>query len=245
MLEGLQGFPPAGVFDQKTQGAVVTFMFAFVVGFLIQRSRWCNASAIRDAILFRSYRNTKPMLLAMMVITFMFTTFAAFKMGEPIHIVAGAYTITGLFLFGVGMVLGGACTVSTWVRSAEGNLGAAWALLYTFVGMFLFSMLWNLFRWPPATYLQSPAPDLSTLSFGYLNAFTIRDAVGGWLGSVVVIALGFLQIALLAFIYHRLTLDERRRSAVRATEEKPTPSPTLVTRPRPAGVAPQASGVEA
>ena len=38
------------------------------------------------------------------------------------------------------MVLAGACTVSTWVKTGEGNVSALWALLFTFIGMFLFHL---------------------------------------------------------------------------------------------------------
>ena len=211
---GLNGFPKAGTLPTKGTGDAVTFIFAFVVGFLIQRSRWCNASAIRDAILFKSFRNTKPLLAAMMIITSMFTLFEAMNVGQPINIVAGAYTVLGLFLFGIGMVLGGACTVSVWIRTAEGSVAALWALLYTFVGMFLFSELWNVLRWPAANYLQSTSPNWSTLSFGSFNAMTIRGAFGPVWGPVAVILAGALQVALLIAIYRRLLRVERGSSAV-------------------------------
>ncbi|MHB8620308.1 MAG: YeeE/YedE thiosulfate transporter family protein [Chloroflexota bacterium] len=218
-MAGLAGYPAAGLLD-KPAGAVVTFIFAFLVGFLIQRSRWCNASAIRDAILFKSYRNTRPLLLAMMVITIGFTVLIAFGVGHPIRIVAGMFTLTGMFLFGVGMVLGGACTVSTWVRTGEGNLGAAWALLYTFVGMFFASMLWNVLRWPPASYLQSPTPNLSVLSFGAFDATSVKAALGPVWGPLAVIGLGVVQVVILALIYRRLGRPGKRPAVVGVPEEK-------------------------
>ena len=211
---GLNGFPKAGTLPTKGTGDAVTFIFAFVVGFLIQRSRWCNASAIRDAILFKSFRNTKPLLAAMMIITAMFTLFEAMNVGQPINIVAGAFTVLGLFLFGIGMVLGGACTVSVWIRTAEGSVAALWALLYTFVGMFLFSELWNVLRWPTANYLQSTSPNWSTLSFGSFNAMTIRGAFGPVWGPVAVLLAGALQVVVLIVIYRRLLLVERGSRAV-------------------------------
>lgn len=210
---GLRGFPKVGSMPSKAAGDLVTFVFAFLVGLLIQRSRWCNASAIRDAILFRSFRNTKPLVLAMMIITAMFTIFEAAHLGQPINIVGGAFTVLGLFLFGIGMVLGGACTVSVWIRSAEGSMVALWALIYTFVGMFLFSELWNVMRWPAASYLQSGTPKLSILSFGSFNAFSIRSMFGPTWGPVAVLVAGALQVALLAFVYRRMLHIERREAS--------------------------------
>ena len=45
---------------------LVAFLFGSVVGLLVQRSRFCNTAALRDAILFKTYRNTEALLLAMM-----------------------------------------------------------------------------------------------------------------------------------------------------------------------------------
>ena len=239
---GLNGFPKAGTLPSKGTGDAVTFVFAFIVGFLIQRSRWCNASAIRDAILFKSFRNTKPLLAAMMIITTMFTIFEAMNVGQPINIVAGAFTVLGLFLFGIGMVLGGACTVSVWIRSAEGSVAAVWALLYTFVGMFLFSELWNVLRWPEANYLQSTSPNWSILSFGSFNAMTIRGAFGPVWGPVAVLLAGALQVLVLVLIYRRLLRIERAsRTVAEAGRAAQTVAAEAVREPAMAGAATAAS----
>ncbi len=214
---GLLGFPKIGTLASKADGDVIAFVFAFIVGFLIQRSRWCNASAIRDAILFKSFRNTKPLLAAMMVVTTMFTIFEAIHVGQPISIIGGAFTVLGLFLFGIGMVLGGSCTVSVWIRSAEGSASALVALLYTFIGMFLFSELWNLLRWPPANYLQTTKPNLSILSFGSFNALTIRSMFGSFWGPVAVLVAGGLQVLILGLLYRKFVRIERAAHQVQIT----------------------------
>ncbi len=41
---------------------LLAFMFGSAVGLLVQRSRYCNTAALRDAILFKSYRNTKALV---------------------------------------------------------------------------------------------------------------------------------------------------------------------------------------
>ena len=207
---GLNGFPKTGNVPSKTAGDVVSFIFAMIVGFLIQRSRWCNASAIRDAILFKSFRNTKPLVLGMIIITAMFTIFESVNVGTPINIAGGAFTVLGLFIFGIGMVLGGACTVSVWVRSAEGSFGALWALIYTLIGMFLFSELWNVFRWPAANYLQTTTPNMSILSFGTFNALSIRSMFGPTWGPVAVLVAGAIQVLVLILIYRRFVRIEKR-----------------------------------
>ena len=94
------------------------------------------------------------------------------------HFDVGLNTFAGLFIFGVGMVLAGACTVSTWVKTGEGNFGALWALLFTFIGMFLFSLVWSANYWPPAPTSMTGQPNLEALQFGYANARTLQDKLG-------------------------------------------------------------------
>ena len=98
---------------------LVAFLFGSVVGLLMQRSRFCNTAALRDAIMFRTYRNTKAMLMAMMILTVAFTGFMSLGAGHPMEFDVGLNTFAGLFLFGIGMVLAGACTVSTWVKTGR------------------------------------------------------------------------------------------------------------------------------
>ena len=134
---------------------VLAFVFGTAVGLLVQRSRFCNTAALRDAMLFKTYRNTKALLVAMMILTLGFTGFITIGEGNPMRFDVGINQIIGLFLFGIGMVLAGACTVSTWVKAGEGNIGAVWALIYTFAGMFLFSLVWSFIYWPPAPAAMS------------------------------------------------------------------------------------------
>ena len=109
---------------------LLAFVFGSVVGLLVQRSRFCNTAALRDAILFKTYRNTKALLIAMMILTVGFTAFITIGEGKTMHFDVGLNQFAGLFIFGIGMVLAGACTVSTWVKAGEGNFGAVWALLF-------------------------------------------------------------------------------------------------------------------
>ena len=144
----------------------VAFLFGSLVGLLVQRSRFCNTAALRDAMLFKTYRNTKALLLAMMILTLGFTAFMSIGEGKPMRFDVGFNQIVGLFLFGIGMVLAGACTVSTWVKAGEGNFGAVWALIFTFVGMFLFSLLWSFIYWPPAPDSMTGVAGSPTLGRG-------------------------------------------------------------------------------
>ncbi|HVB49777.1 MAG TPA: YeeE/YedE thiosulfate transporter family protein [Burkholderiales bacterium] len=195
-------------------GCVAAFIFGTTVGLLVQRSRYCNVAALRDAMLFKTYRNTKAMLVAMMIMTLGFTAFITIGAGKPMRFDVGLNTFIGLFLFGIGMVLAGACTVSTWVKAGEGNLGAWWALLFTFVGMFLFSLLWSFVYWPPAPATMTGAPNLSGLQFGFANAATLQSKTG-----IPAIAFGLIQTFVLAAIYRAILMRERQRAQAHAAAE--------------------------
>ena len=183
---------------------LVAFVFGSIVGLLVQRSRFCNTAALRDAMLFKTYRNTKPLLMGMMILTFGFTLFLTFGEGKAMQFDVGLNQVAGLFLFGIGMVLAGACTVSTWVKAGEGNVGAMWALLFTFIGMFLFSLIWSENFWPPASISMTGEPNLEALQLGFINARTLQDKFG-----VPAVIFGMVQVFLLGLIYRAIVKKEQ------------------------------------
>jgi len=187
---------------------LLAFIFGTAVGLLVQRSRFCNTAALRDAILFKSYRNTKALLVAMIILTIGFTGFITVGAGNPMSFDVGLNQIIGLFIFGIGMVLAGACTVSTWVKTGEGDIGALWALLFTFVGMFLFSMIWSANYWPPAPASMTGAPNLEALQFGHANAKTLQERYG-----IPAIVFGAIQALVLFAIYRSILRKERQQLA--------------------------------
>ena len=186
---------------------LVAFVFGSVVGLLVQRSRFCNTAALRDAMLFKTFRNTKALLVAMMILTIGFTAFISIGAGNPMRFDVGVNQIVGLFLFGTGMVLAGACTVSTWVKAGEGNFGAIWALIFTFVGMFLFSLIWSYIYWPPAPSAMTGELSVERLQFGFSNAETLQEKTG-----IPAIFFGMIQAAVLYGLYRAI----KRREATSA-----------------------------
>jgi uncharacterized membrane protein YedE/YeeE len=187
---------------------LVAFLFGSIVGLLVQRSRFCNTAALRDAILFKTYRNTKALLISMMILTIGFTGFMSIGEGKPMHFDVGLNQVIGLFLFGIGMVLAGACTVSTWVKAGEGNFGAVWALLFTFIGMFLFSLVWSFMYWPPAPAAMTGEVNLEALQLGFANASTLQEKTG-----IPAIFFGLLQFAVLFGIYKSILRKEREQQS--------------------------------
>jgi len=187
---------------------LLAFVFGTAVGILVQRSRFCNTAALRDAILFKTFRNTKALLVAMMILSLGFTAFITFGDGNPMRFDVGFNQVIGLFIFGIGMVLAGACTVSTWVKTGEGDVGALWALIFTFIGMFLFSLIWSYNYWPPAPSSMSGKPDLAALQLGHVNAKTLQDRFG-----IPAIVFGIVQTLFLAGIYRVIIKKETANAA--------------------------------
>ena len=54
---------------------MVAFVFGSVVGLLVQRSRFCNTAALRDAMLFKTFRN----ILFFLFVNISFCFFKTFK----------------------------------------------------------------------------------------------------------------------------------------------------------------------
>jgi len=202
------------------------FVFGSVVGLLVQRSRFCNVAALRDAILFKTYRNTKALLVAMMILTIGFTGFISIGEGNTMHFDVGLNTFAGLFIFGIGMVLAGACTVSTWVKCGEGNFGALWALLFTFIGMFLFSLAWSVNYWPPAPASMTGEVNAEALQLGFVNAVTLQEKLG-----VPAIVFGLAQAAVLFALYRAILRKEARAGQAKAAKgaKAAAPKPVKVT----------------
>ncbi|MHB8551260.1 MAG: YeeE/YedE thiosulfate transporter family protein [Acidiferrobacterales bacterium] len=193
-----------------TGQCVTAFIFGSTVGLLVQRSRWCNTSALRDAMLFRNYRNTKALLVAMMILTIGFTGFISVGNGNPMRFDVGLNQFVGLFLFGIGMVLAGACTVSSWVKTGEGNIGALWALLFLIIGLFVSSLFWSFIYWPPAPASMTGQPNLAALQFGFADALTLQQKTG-----IPAIVFGLVQFAALLGLYRMILRKERANQSVR------------------------------
>jgi len=150
-----------------------------------------------------------------MILSVGFTGFMSLGAGHPMEFDVGLNTFAGLFLFGIGMVLAGACTVSTWVKTGEGNLGALWALLFTFVGMFLFSLVWSVNWWPPAPQTMTGEPNLPALQLGFSNARTLQDKLG-----IPAIVFGLVQTAFLFALYRGILRRERAQHEVHDRHRK-------------------------
>ena len=101
-----------------------------LLGFVLQRGRFCVVGAYRDLLLARDGR---MFLATMIVIAIQAIGVYTLAANGIIEIQASAFpwlgTIVGGFIFGIGMVLAGGCATGTWYRAGEGLIGS-WIALF-------------------------------------------------------------------------------------------------------------------
>lgn len=102
-----------------------------VLGWVMQRGRFCVTGMIRDIFLQGTWRGFTALLIVIAVhavglaaLTTSGVISPEFKDFAPLGVIIGG------FLFGMGIVLAGGCASGTWYRSAEGLVGSWLALLF-------------------------------------------------------------------------------------------------------------------
>lgn len=157
-------------------------------GFVLQRSRFCFASAFRDLFLFGSGRIMKGILIGLAVATLGFAVvmrnavpFPGFgTLPDQAHVLPfGVTTALGGLLFGVGMVLAGGCVSGSLYRSAEGYVGSWVAIAGVVGGLGVVSQTWN--WWWRVSMAAEPKvwlPSIPNLGYAGAVALTLA-ALGG------------------------------------------------------------------
>ncbi len=126
--------------------------FGLAFGFVLQRGRFCFASAFRDLFLLGHGRNMKGVLLGLAVASVGF----AIVMARQVPIAdlgffpptanvlpVGVHTALGGVLFGVGMVLAGGCASGSLYRMGEGYVGSWVAFAGLLGGLLVSGYTWN------------------------------------------------------------------------------------------------------
>jgi uncharacterized protein len=130
----------------------VFWLFGLAFGFVLQRSRFCFASAFRDLFLLGDARVMKGIIAGLAVATAGFAVlmarllpdigFGSLPLGATV-LPLGIHTLLGGVLFGIGMVLAGGCTSGSLYRAGEGYVGSMVALLGIMLGLEISSHTWN------------------------------------------------------------------------------------------------------
>ncbi|QUH24600.1 YeeE/YedE thiosulfate transporter family protein [Serpentinicella alkaliphila] len=107
------------------------WMVGLLIGFTLQRSRFCFVASFRDPIMIGSTSLFKAIIIAFIISTI------GFGIIQPLHLndatlsldnipsqikPVGIHTIVGAVLFGIGMVIAGGCASGTLIRIGEGFL---------------------------------------------------------------------------------------------------------------------------
>ncbi len=102
-----------------------------VLGYVLQRSRFCVTGAFRDLYLARSMRYFVPFLLAIAIqaIGVAALTGVGVIAPEPATF-APLAVIGGGLVFGIGIIMAGGCATGTYYRAGEGLIGSWVALIF-------------------------------------------------------------------------------------------------------------------
>lgn len=171
-------------------GMAIFWTFGLAFGFVLQRSRFCFASAFRDIFLLRHGRNMRGVLVGLAVATVGFAVLMSRQVPNPSLgilppsanvLPIGWHLVVGGLLFGIGMVVAGGCVSGSIYRMGEGYI-ASWV---SFGGLML--------GLAGAAY-----------SWNWWWNFSIADGPRIWLptylghaGALVVTLLGLLAVYLL------------------------------------------------
>ncbi len=121
-------------------------------GFVLQRSRFCFASAFRDIFLLRHSRNMKGVLVGLAVATSGFAVLMSRQVPNPSLgilppdanvLPLGWHTVLGGLLFGIGMVVAGGCVSGSIYRMGEGYIASWVSLIGIIFGLLGAGFTWN------------------------------------------------------------------------------------------------------
>lgn len=104
-----------------------------LLGFVLQRGRFCVVGAYRDMYLTKDNRMFISVLIAIAVQAigiFALSGLGVIQLSNVSFTWLGA--IIGGLLFGFGIVLAGGCATGTWYRAGEGLIGS-WVALFTYM----------------------------------------------------------------------------------------------------------------
>ncbi|MEZ4863127.1 MAG: YeeE/YedE family protein [Caldilineaceae bacterium] len=126
--------------------------FGLAFGFVLQRSRFCFASAFRDIFLLGHGRNMKGVLVGLAVATLGFAAFMAKQVPNPSLgmvppaaniLPIGWHLVVGGLLFGIGMVVAGGCVSGSVYRMGEGYLASWVSFGGIMIGLLVAGYTWN------------------------------------------------------------------------------------------------------
>lgn len=102
----------------------------FLLGFVMQRGRFCITGAFRDMYVTKNYNMFIAVLIVISIqsIGFFLLKDTGVISVDPASNFSPIAVLVGAFMFGVGIVFAGGCATGTWYRAGEGLIGSWIAL---------------------------------------------------------------------------------------------------------------------
>jgi hypothetical protein len=160
-----------------------------VFGYVLQRGGFCLTRALSNAVLMRDGNVLRAYLLALLVAMIGVQVIETLGLVDvPLRPLRWLSNLVGGALFGVGMILAGGCSGSTWYRVGEGAVGA-WVVLLGFAigattaGVGLLAPLRAQLQKPVVTIGDGGAPTLANVVgiSPWIAILVLALGVGVWL----------------------------------------------------------------
>lgn len=158
---------------------VVYIWFGVAIGMLLQRGRFCIASASRDLFAAKVPRMAVVVLMTLVFLSIIQAILAVTKVSAPFFqpVPAGFYLLIAGLLFGLGMVFAGGCATGSTYKTGEGHGTSLLALLTLVFGQAIFVTLGGPLNkllpqsWVQAATAKVPSGKLSSWYDTYLMGY--------------------------------------------------------------------------
>lgn len=150
-------------------------IFGGAFGILIQRGQICFTAAFRDMWLTGQFTMMKALIIGLGTATIATFFVIAFG-GQAAQIKpVGMGTVVGGLLFGLGIVLAGACETGMMYRAMEGQVQAVLAFIGNIIGATLLAFAWS--HWGVYNVLVDGSPQIDLMAvFGPTGALLVTLA---------------------------------------------------------------------
>lgn len=188
------------IISRLSSKKAILAVIASLIGFTMQRSRFCFAASFRDPIMVGTTSLFRAVILGLIISTigtgiYQYTHIKdlgeiSYKLVPGQFSPVGIHTVIGALMFGIGMVIAGACASGSLIRIGEGSL----MQLITFVGISLGSIFasYNFKFWDEKLISKTRVVYLAEV-FGFFPGL-------------------FIQLFILVVLYYLALVYDRKKS---------------------------------
>lgn len=173
-------------FVYKNTTYVIVWTIGILIGFTMQRSRFCFAASFRDPIMVGTTSLFRAVIIGLMISTIGFSIFQYITVSNTLEYSiskipgqispVGFHTIIGAIIFGIGMVIAGGCASGTLIRIGEGYMMQVIVLIGFIIGTTLGS---NHFEFWDKLFISSSKTIYIPEYIGFMPATLIQLIVLG------------------------------------------------------------------